>query len=83
MSETLDTFDIELDTVGAEAVQQTLDALGLKAEEVNAAASGHETAAPGASDWSPLLDALHLQTSILARIADLLENRPVHPNPTY
>ena len=35
-----ETAEIQLDTVGAEAVQQTLDALGVNAEQVNAAAAG-------------------------------------------
>jgi len=94
-----ETFELQLDTVGAEAVQQTLDALGVQVEQVNAAASSEQgsaaanaplsvagdtnTATSTPIDLAPLLAALDRQTEILERIATLLENRPVTPAPTY
>jgi hypothetical protein len=38
-----ETFELKLGTVAAEAVQQTLDALGVQVQQVNAAASGPAT----------------------------------------
>ena len=37
-----ETSEIQLDPVGAEAVQQTLDALGVQAEQVNAGRIGRQ-----------------------------------------
>jgi len=45
MAITLDTVEFQLDTVGAVAVQQTLDALGVKAESINASTDGSNTPA--------------------------------------
>lgn len=54
MADDTDTFEIQLDTVGAEAVQQTLDALGVHADEVNhAAAAAEETGSPGSGEHPP------------------------------
>ena len=94
----LETAEIQLDTVGAEAVQQTLDALGLEVEQVNAAVPGEEPAdrtaatvatphttdpSPAAADLSPLLAALDRQTEILERIAATLEGHHSTSTPTY
>ncbi len=48
-----ENFEIQLDTVGAEAVQQTLDALGVQAEQINTTAAGDATAGPEASVLAP------------------------------
>jgi hypothetical protein len=94
-----ETFDIQLDTVGAEAVQQTLDALGVKAESVNHAAAAAEetTGTPGTGailptsdaaaavqiDLAPLLAAQERTNDLLAAILAALEQRPVTTQPTY
>ncbi len=95
----LETAEIQLDTVGAEAVQQTLDALGLEVEQVNAAAGdgtagpegasavpGHDRAANSPStesDLAGVLAALDRQTEILERIAATLEGHHSTSTPTY
>jgi hypothetical protein len=94
-----DTFELQLDAVGAEAVQQTLDALGIKAEQVTAAAAGPEGEAPAPAptsgfpagqatpppeiDLAGIMAAIDRTNDLLAAILTALENRPTTPNPTY
>ncbi len=84
----LETAELQINTVGAEAAQQALDALGVDAEQVNAAA-GDGPAGPGAEDAGPgsvltdVLAALNQQTEILQRIAAAVENQPPSPPATY
>ncbi len=97
MAITLETAEIQLDTVGAEAVQQTLAALGVQAKQVNSEAADATIAAPdqaaasatpqtnenpGAFDDTRIIAALDRQTEILERIATALQREPTQP-PTY
>lgn len=85
MADLLETYDIQLDAVGAEAVQQTLDALGVKAESVNAAASsdvGQASSSPSTGpDLAGVLAALETTNDILRDI--LAAVRTSQPPPTY
>ena len=49
----LDTYEIQLDATGQEAVQQTLDALGVKAESINAEVGGQRLPRPEVSNRQP------------------------------
>ncbi len=78
----LETAEMQLDAVGAEAVQQTLDALGIQAEAVNSTAGGD---GPPASPPSSIAAAdLSRIEALLERIAAAVERTPsATPGPTY
>ncbi len=78
----LDTYEIQLDAVGQEAVQQTLDALGVKAESVNAteaASSDAATRQTAAATPTSNLDLSRVE-ALLERIAVATERntQPVY-----
>ncbi len=80
----LDTYEIQLDTVGQEAVQQTLDALGVKAESINTAAAGQgsEAGVPPSAFRLPPSD-LSTTNALLERIAAAVERNHSYPEPVY
>ena len=73
-----ETYEIQLDTVGQEAVQQTLDALGVKAEKINAEVGGQGSEVGGQRSevGNPVLD-LSTTNALLERIAAAVERQPV------
>ena len=81
----LDTYEIQLDATGQEAVQQTLDALGVKAEKINAEVGGKGPEAGGQQSevGNPALD-LSTTNALLERIAAAVErNQSRSYEPVY
>ncbi len=73
----LETYEIQLDTVGQEAVQQTLDALGVKTQSINAteaASSDAATRQTAAASPTSTLDLSRVE-SLLERIAVATERQ--------
>ncbi len=81
----LDTYEIQLDATGQEAVQQTLDALGVKAEKINAEVGGQgsEVGVQRSEAGNPALD-LSTTNALLERIAAAVErNQSRSYEPVY
>jgi hypothetical protein len=68
----LETAEIAIDTVGAEAVQQTLDALGVQVDEVNAAAGVSDDAAAEFTPAAKQEGYATAQADVSPNIGDLL-----------
>ncbi len=81
----LDTYEIQLDATGQEAVQQTLDALGVKAGQVNAAAAGASAleGSTTASNVPPGSVNLSRVEALLERIAAAVERQNHQTQPVY
>ncbi len=95
MDQVLESAEIQIDTVGVEAVRQTLDALGIQTEPIHSAGSestpgptGATTAPGGPSQASPsspgtdlagVLAAIARSNEILERIAAAVETPPPPP----
>ena len=81
----LDTYEIQLDATGQEAVQQTLDALGVKAEKINAEVAGQGSEIGGQqSEVGNSVPDLSTTNALLERIAAAVErNQSRSYEPVY